>query len=118
MGVAEFATMTLLQRKREHRNHGLGGRDVCQIYAKRRTRGTDVRHEWQVAVITGASSGIGRATAELFAARGANVVLAARREHELATITSEIEHRGGKAIFVVTDVAIAKDVERLGGTCD
>ena len=67
----------------------------------------------KVAVITGASSGIGRATAELFAARGANVVLAARREHELATITSEIEHRGGKAIFVVTDVAIAKDVERL-----
>ena len=67
----------------------------------------------KVALITGASSGIGRATAELFAARGAKVVLAARREPELATLTSEIESRGGKASFVVTDVAIAKDVERM-----
>jgi NAD(P)-dependent dehydrogenase (short-subunit alcohol dehydrogenase family) len=67
----------------------------------------------KVALITGASSGIGRATGEAFAARGAKVVLAARREHELATLTSEIESRGGGASFVVTDVAIAKDVERM-----
>jgi len=67
----------------------------------------------KVALITGASSGIGRATAEVFAARGAKVVLAARREHESATLTSEIESRGGRASFVVTDVAIAKDVERM-----
>ena len=67
----------------------------------------------KVALITGASSGIGRATGEAFAARGAKVVLAARREHELATLTSEIESRGGRASFVVTDVAIAKDVERM-----
>src|ERR1019366_2214966 len=67
----------------------------------------------KVALITGASSGIGRATAEAFAARGAKVVLAARREPELATLTSEIESRGGRASFVVTDVAIAKDVERM-----
>jgi NAD(P)-dependent dehydrogenase (short-subunit alcohol dehydrogenase family) len=67
----------------------------------------------KVALITGASSGIGRATAEAFAARGAEVVLAACRESELATLTSEIESRGGKASFVVTDVAIAKDVERM-----
>jgi len=67
----------------------------------------------KVALITGASSGIGRATAELFAARGAKVVLAARREHELATLTSEIGSRGGRASFVVTDVAIARDVERM-----
>jgi NAD(P)-dependent dehydrogenase (short-subunit alcohol dehydrogenase family) len=67
----------------------------------------------KVALITGASSGIGRATAEAFAARGAKVVLAARREHELATLTSEIESRGGRSSFVVTDVAIAKDVARM-----
>ena len=67
----------------------------------------------RVALITGASSGIGRATGEAFVARGAKVVLAARREHELATLTSEIESRGGRASFVVTDVAIAKDVERM-----
>jgi NAD(P)-dependent dehydrogenase (short-subunit alcohol dehydrogenase family) len=67
----------------------------------------------KVALITGASSGIGRATGEAFAARGAKVVLAARREHELATLTSEIESRGGRASFVVTNVAIAKDVERM-----
>jgi NAD(P)-dependent dehydrogenase (short-subunit alcohol dehydrogenase family) len=67
----------------------------------------------KVALITGASSGIGRATGEAFAARGAKVVLAARREHELATLASEIESRGGRASFVATDVAIAKDVERM-----
>ena len=67
----------------------------------------------KVALITGASSGIGRATGEAFAARGAKVVLAARRRPELATLTSEIESRGGKASFVVADVASAKDVERM-----
>ncbi len=67
----------------------------------------------KVALITGASSGIGRATGEAFAARGAKVVLAARRENELAALTREIETRGGRASFVVTDVAIAKDVEKM-----
>jgi len=67
----------------------------------------------KVALITGASSGIGRATGEAFAARGVNVVLAARREHELAALTREIEARGGRASFVVTDVAVSQDVERM-----
>ncbi|HUJ81732.1 MAG TPA: SDR family NAD(P)-dependent oxidoreductase [Candidatus Acidoferrales bacterium] len=67
----------------------------------------------KVALITGASSGIGRATGEAFAARGATVVLAARRKDELAALTKEIEGKGGTASYVVTDVAIAKDVERM-----
>ncbi len=67
----------------------------------------------RVALITGASSGIGRSTAEAFAAQGASVVLAARREEELASLANEITSRGGQATFIVTDVARAADVERM-----
>lgn len=67
----------------------------------------------KVAVITGASSGIGRATAEAFAAKGASVVLAARRENEAAALANEIKDKGGKASYVVTDVSVALEVERM-----
>jgi len=67
----------------------------------------------RVALITGASSGIGKATAEAFAAKGASVVLAARREDELVALANEIKDQGGKAIFVRTDVSLAQDVERM-----
>ena len=56
------------------------------------------------AIVTGASSGIGRETAKLFARQGANVVVCARRERELDTLVGEIERAGGCAIAVAGDV--------------
>jgi NAD(P)-dependent dehydrogenase (short-subunit alcohol dehydrogenase family) len=67
----------------------------------------------KVALITGASSGIGWATAEAFAAKGASVVMAARRNGELAALAQQIEAHGGKATYVVTDVSLAGNVERM-----
>jgi NAD(P)-dependent dehydrogenase (short-subunit alcohol dehydrogenase family) len=67
----------------------------------------------RVALITGASSGIGRATAEAFAAKGAWVVVAARRQDELASLVTAIETQGGKATAIKTDVSRSKDVERM-----
>src|SRR5687768_16120173 len=60
-------------------------------------------HE-KIAVITGASSGIGRATAVELARRGANVVLAARREELLESVAAECRKFGVRAHIVVTDV--------------
>jgi NAD(P)-dependent dehydrogenase (short-subunit alcohol dehydrogenase family) len=58
----------------------------------------------KVAIITGASSGIGRASALLFAKMGAAVVVGARRETELKQLVQEIEQAGGRAIWVAGDV--------------
>lgn len=65
------------------------------------------------AIITGASSGIGEATARAVAEQGANVVLAARREDELKTLADEIESAGGRALVVPTDVTNEEDLDAL-----
>src|SRR4051794_16866025 len=67
----------------------------------------------QTIVITGASSGIGLATARLAAQRGAKLVLAARDEDALRRLTEEITGAGGQAIYVVTDVGKEEEVNRL-----
>ncbi|MEG3086945.1 SDR family oxidoreductase [Sphingomonas sp. PB4P5] len=61
--------------------------------------------EGKVAIITGASSGIGRAAARLFAANGASVVLVARRQGPLDLMVDEIEDSGGRARAIAGDVA-------------
>jgi NADP-dependent 3-hydroxy acid dehydrogenase YdfG len=72
--------------------------------------------EGKVVAITGASSGIGEATARLLAERGASVVLGARRTERLDEIASEITGRGGATATCRTDVAIREDLQRLVGT--
>jgi len=67
----------------------------------------------QVIVVTGASSGIGLATARMAAKRGARVVLAARSGAALAAIVSEIEAGGGRAVSVAADVGVRADVEAI-----
>ncbi|MDE0584500.1 SDR family oxidoreductase [Planococcus sp. A6] len=65
------------------------------------------------AIITGASSGIGQATAKELAARGYHVMLAARREERLVDLKKEIEAEGGSADYKVTDVTSADEMKSL-----
>jgi NADP-dependent 3-hydroxy acid dehydrogenase YdfG len=69
--------------------------------------------ENKVVVITGASSGIGEATAKLLAKNGAKVVLGARRENRLQEISQDIKDAGGQAAYRVTDVTNPDDLKAL-----
>ncbi|MDQ3134638.1 MAG: SDR family oxidoreductase [Acidobacteriota bacterium] len=67
----------------------------------------------QVIVITGASSGIGLATARMAAKQGARLVLAARSDGALRQLTDEIKGQGGEAVSVVADVSKQEDVRAI-----
>ena len=67
----------------------------------------------KVVIITGASSGLGEATARRLADRGAKLVLAARREDRLKDLTEDLKSRGAEAIWQVTDVTDRNQVESL-----
>ena len=70
----------------------------------------------QTIVITGASSGIGLATARMAAERGARVVMSSRNEEDLRRACDEIRARGGHVSYVVADVAVPQAVDRIGET--
>jgi 2-hydroxycyclohexanecarboxyl-CoA dehydrogenase len=72
----------------------------------------------KVAVVTGASMGIGAAMAAMLAEEGAQVVLAARRETELERVATSIREQGGDAIPVVTDLADDDSLARLVATAE
>lgn len=65
--------------------------------------------EGKVVIITGASSGIGEATARLLASKGAKVVLGARREQNLKQLVDDIQNAGGQAVYQVMDVTNPAD---------
>ena len=67
----------------------------------------------KVAIVTGASRGIGSASARAFAAAGATVVLAARTAEAIATVADEINAAGGRALAIPTDVTDPESVQRL-----
>lgn len=67
----------------------------------------------KVVIITGASSGLGKATAHRLAKGGARLVLAARREDRLVELRDAIKEQGGDAIYQVTDVTDRAQVESL-----
>jgi NAD(P)-dependent dehydrogenase (short-subunit alcohol dehydrogenase family) len=80
----------------------------------------DPRH-WltgRLALVTGASRGIGAATAEALAAAGARVVLAAREREALDAVAGRINDTGGQATAVPTDVSSVEEVERLFAAVD
>lgn len=84
----------------------------------RRERRSALPSSGKVVVITGASAGVGRASARAFAARGAKVALLARGTDGLKAVRREIEAGGGQAIDLRCDVAVGEAVEAAAGAVE
>lgn len=78
----------------------------------------EARRQFEVVVITGASAGVGRATARAFAKRGARIGLVARGKERLEATRREVESMGGQALAVPTDVADAEQVEQAAAAVE
>ena len=77
----------------------------------------DFSLEGKVALVTGSSSGMGRATAKVFAKYGAKVFIGARREHRLQELKAEIEADGGIAEYMVCDVSKEENCRDIVASC-
>jgi 3-oxoacyl-[acyl-carrier protein] reductase len=71
------------------------------------------RLEGKVAIVTGSTSGMGRATAVLFAREGAKVVVTGRNEERAKAVVDQIKEEGNEAIYVIVDTSKVEDVKRL-----
>lgn len=71
------------------------------------------RLKGKVAIVTGGNSGVGAATALLFAKEGAKVVISARREAQLIDVANKIKEAGGEVLTVVTDISNTENVKNL-----
>jgi NAD(P)-dependent dehydrogenase (short-subunit alcohol dehydrogenase family) len=86
---------------------------MAEVLQQERAAQTRRLLDGKVTIITGASRGIGKATARLLASHGATVVLAARNEQSIMLITDEIQSAGGQALAVPVDVSNPASVEAL-----
>lgn len=71
------------------------------------------RLDGKVAIITGGNSGVGAATAKLFAKEGAKIVISARREAQLEAVADEIRKAGGEVLPLCADISKPEDAERM-----
>src|SRR5260370_9829866 len=84
-----------------------------RIYSPTAGESTMNRLKDKVAVVTGGGEGIGRATCELFAEEGAAVIIAERNPQTGKDAAESIQRKGGKALFVQTDVSDEPMVQRM-----
>ncbi len=70
----------------------------------------------KIAIITGSTSGMGRASAELFAKEGAKVVIVGRNETRAQNVVETIKSNGGEAIYVIADMTNPNDLENIVNT--